>query len=144
MKVTIFGTGYVGLVTAGCLVQKNHDVICFDTDTGRTNELNEGNVPIFEPGLDELIAMGIDSGKLLFTSSSKEPLKDPDIIILCVGTPDDGTGATSLKAIESCAKIISEVSDHSVPVLIKSTVPVGTSVKIQNLIHKGLKERKLK
>ena len=143
MKVTIFGTGYVGLVTAGCLVQKNHEVICFDIDIGRIEKLNEGNVPIFEPGLNELIAKGIDSGKLLFTSSSKDPLKNPDIIILCVGTPDDGTGATSLKAIESCAKIISEVSDHSVPVLIKSTVPVGTSVKIQNLIHKGLKERKM-
>jgi UDPglucose 6-dehydrogenase len=143
MKVTIFGTGYVGLVTGGCLVQKNHEVICFDIDAGRIEKLNEGNVPIFEPGLNELIAKGIDSGKLLFTSSSKDPLKNPDIIILCVGTPDDGTGATSLKAIESCAKIISETSEHSVPVLIKSTVPVGTSVKIQNLIHKGLKERKM-
>lgn len=143
MKVTIFGTGYVGLVTGGCLVQKNHEVICFDIDEGRIEKLNKGNVPIFEPGLNELIAKGIDSGKLLFTSSSKDPLKDPDIIILCVGTPDDGTGATSLKAIESCAKIISEASDHSVPVLIKSTVPVGTSVKIQNLIHNGLKERKM-
>lgn len=143
MKVTIFGTGYVGLVTGGCLVQKNHEVICFDIDAGRIEKLNEGNVPIFEPGLNELIAKGIDSGKLLFTSSSKDSLKNPGIIILCVGTPDDGTGATSLKAIESCAKIISETSDHSVPVLIKSTVPVGTSVKIQNLIHKGLKERKM-
>ena len=143
MKVSIFGTGYVGLVTGGCLVQKNHEVICFDIDAGRIEKLNEGNVPIFEPGLNELIAKGIDSGKLLFTSSSKDPLKNPDIIILCVGTPDDGTGATCLKAIESCAKIISETLDHSVPVLIKSTVPVGTSVKIQNLIHKGLKERKM-
>ncbi len=143
MKVTIFGTGYVGLVTGGCLVQKNHEAICFDIDVGRVEKLNGGKVPIFEPGLNELISKGIDSGKLLFTSSAKDALKNPDIIILCVGTPDDGTGATSLKAIESCAKIISESLDHSLPVLIKSTVPVGTSVKIQNLIHKGLTERKM-
>tara|TARA_B100001057_G_scaffold485038_1_gene564136 strand:- start:672 stop:2009 length:1338 start_codon:yes stop_codon:yes gene_type:complete len=141
MKVTIFGTGYVGLVTAGCLVQKKHDVICFDIDVGRVETLNDGNVPIFEPGLNELIKKGIDSGKLLFTSSSKVSLENPDVIILCVGTPDDGTGATNLNAIESCAKTISATLDHSVPVLIKSTVPVGTSVKIQNLIQRGLEER---
>jgi UDPglucose 6-dehydrogenase len=143
MRVTIFGTGYVGLVTAGCLVQKKHEVTCFDIDISKIKKLNEGYVPIFEPGLDELITQGIDSGKLLFTSSSSDSLKNPDIIIICVGTPDDGSGATSLKAIESCAKIISETSEQSVPVLIKSTVPVGTSVKTQNLIHNGLKERKM-
>ena len=143
MKVTIFGTGYVGLVTAGCLVHKNHDVICYDTDIDRIKKINDGNVPIFEPGLDKLIAKGVDSGKLLFTSSSQESLINPDIIILCVGTPDDGTGATSLKAIESCAKTISEISNHSIAVLIKSTVPVGTSVKIQNLINKGIKARRV-
>jgi len=143
MKITIFGTGYVGLVTAGCLVHKNHEVICYDTDEDRIDDLHKGNVPIFEPGLDELIASGVNSGRLLFTSSFKEPLKNPDIIILCVGTPDDGTGATSLKAIESCAATIYEVSNFSVPVLIKSTVPVGTAVKIQNLINTGLKNRKI-
>ena len=143
MKITIFGTGYVGLVTAGCLVHKNHDVICYDTDIDRIKKINDGNVPIFEPGLDKLIAKGVDSGKLLFTSSSQESLINPDIIILCVGTPDDGTGATSLKAIESCAKTISEISNHSIAVLIKSTVPVGTSVKIQNLINKGIKARRV-
>ena len=143
MKITIFGTGYVGLVTAGCLAQKNHEVICYDTDIDRIKKLDNGLVPIFEPGLENLIAEGIGSGKLLFTSSPQEPLRSPDIIILCVGTPDDGTGATSLKAIESCAKTISDISNQSVPVLIKSTVPVGTSAKIQNLINKGLKERKL-
>ncbi len=143
MKITIFGTGYVGLVTAGCLAHLNHEVICYDTDINRIKKLDNGLVPIFEPGLDNLIAEGIGSGKLLFTSSPQEPLKSPDIIILCVGTPDNGTGETSLKAIESCAKTISELLNQSVPVLIKSTVPVGTSVKVQNLINKGLKKRKL-
>jgi len=144
MKISIFGTGYVGLVTAGCLANKNHNVICYDTDLDRINKLAKGFVPIFEPGLDNLIAEGIDSGKLVFTSSPEESLRNPDIVILCVGTPDNGTGATSLKAIESCAKTISELSNQSVPVLIKSTVPVGTSAKVQNLINKGLNERKLK
>lgn len=143
MKITIFGTGYVGLVTAGCLVHKNHDVICYDTDLERIKNLDKGSVPIFEPGLDDLIANGVDSGKLLFTSSAKDSLEDTDIIILCVGTPDDGTGATSLKAIEKCAKTISEILNQSVPVLIKSTVPVGTSSKIQSLINMGLKSRKI-
>lgn len=143
MRVTIFGIGYVGLVTAGCLVQKKHEVTCFDIDVDKIEKLNRGNVPIFEPDLDELITQGIESGNLLFTSSSSDSLKNPDIIILCVGTPDDGTGATSLKAIESCAEIISGTSEQGVPVLIKSTVPVGTSEKVQNLINDGLKDRKM-
>ena len=143
MNITIFGTGYVGLVTAGCLVQKSHDVICYDNNLEKIIQLNNGNVPIFEPGLDDLIEKGFKSGKLLFTSSSQEALQEAQIIILCVGTPDDGTGATNLKAIESCAKTISEISDHSIPILIKSTVPVGTCHKIQNLINKNLNNREV-
>ena len=143
MKISIFGTGYVGLVTAGCLANKNHNVICYDISIDIIKKLDDGIVPIFEPGLDDLIAQGVGSGKLVFTSSPEEPLKDPDIIILSVGTPDDGTGATSLQAIENCAKTISELSNQPVPVLLKSTVPVGTSAKVQNLINKGLNERKL-
>ena len=142
MKISIFGTGYVGLVTAGCLANKNHDVICYDISKDIIKKLDVGIIPIFEPGLDDLIAQGVGSGKLVFTSSPEESLTDPDIIILSVGTPDDGTGATSLQAIENCAKTISELSNQSVPVLIKSTVPVGTTAKIQNLINKGLNERK--
>lgn len=143
MKITIFGTGYVGLVTAGCLVNKGRNVICYDTDEDRIIKLNNGDVPIFEPGLDKLIADGIDSGKLLFTSSSEDALINPDIIIICVGTPDDGTGATNLDAVKACAKTISEKCEVSVPVLIKSTVPVGTTSKIQNIINQILKDRKV-
>ena len=143
MKITIFGTGYVGLVTAGCLVNKGRNVICYDTDEDRIIKLNNGNVPIFEPGLDKLLADGINSGKLLFTSSSEDALINPDIIIICVGTPDDGTGATNLDAVKACAKTISEKCEASVPVLIKSTVPVGTTSKIQNIINQILKDRKV-
>lgn len=141
MKITIFGTGYVGLVSAGCLAEKNHDIICYDNNIKKINKLVEGIVPIFEPGLDKLIADGINSSKLIFTSSAEVALQSPEIIILCVGTPDDGTGATNLKAIENCATTIAELSNHSVPVLIKSTVPVGTTSKIQNLIDKALNYR---
>ena len=144
MKVTIFGTGYVGLVTAGCLVQKNHEVTCYDNNIDKIAQLNEGDVPIFEPGLDKLIADGIDSEKLIFTSSSKTSLMSSEIIIICVGTPDDGSGATNLSAIENCAQTISKILKHSVPVLIKSTVPVGTSSKVQNIINKNLLARNLK
>ena len=143
MKVSIFGTGYVGLVTGGCLASKNHNVVCYDTDLDRVKKLVKGLVPIFEPGLDRLIIEGLSSGKLVFTSSPEDALRSPDTIIVCVGTPDIGTGATSLKAIENCAKTISELSTKSASVLIKSTVPVGTSLKVQNLINKGLNERNL-
>jgi len=144
MNVTIFGTGYVGLVTAGCLAQKNHEVICYDNNVDKISQLNERIVPIFEPGLDKLIADGIDSGKLLFTSSSETSLINSEVIIICVGTPDDGSGATNLSAIENCAQTISKILNHSVPVLIKSTVPVGTSSKVQNIINQTLIERNLK
>ena len=143
MKITIFGTGYVGLVTAACLASKKHNVICYDTDIDRINKINNGIVPIFEAGLDDLIAKGMASGKLIFASSPGKSLESPDIIVLCVGTPDDGTGATSLKAINSCANTISELLTHSVPVLIKSTIPVGTCAKIQRLINKVLQRRKI-
>jgi UDPglucose 6-dehydrogenase len=143
MKITIFGTGYVGLVTAGCLVQKGHEVLCYDNNSEKIIQLNKGNVPIFEPGLDDLIENGFKSGSLLFTSSSKNIVQGTDIIIVCVGTPDDGTGATNLEAIESCALTISELANHSVPILIKSTVPVGTCSKIQTLINNKLNDRRV-
>jgi UDPglucose 6-dehydrogenase len=143
MKITIFGTGYVGLVSAGCLVQKDHDVLCYDNNLDKIIQLNKGDIPIFEPGLDELIDNGFRSGRLLFTSSSDVAVKDADIIILCVGTPDDGTGATNLNAIESCALTISELATHNIPVLIKSTVPVGTCNRVQSLINNKLSDRQL-
>lgn len=144
MKITIFGTGYVGLVTAGCLAQKNHNVICYDIDSEKITQINKGNLPIFEPGLADLIEKGCNSGVLKFTNSPNEAIHQTEVIIVCVGTPDDGTGATNLTAIESCAKTIAEISDHSLAVLIKSTVPVGTCNKIQNLINKNLNNREVK
>ena len=141
MNISIFGTGYVGLVSAGCFASNNHNVVCYDTNPERIEILIKGNVPIYEPGLEGLIANGCSSGNLKFTSSPKESLENPDIVIVCVGTPDIGTGETSLKAIENCAKTVSKFSSHSFPVLIKSTVPVGTSAKVQNIINLGLKER---
>ena len=143
MKITIFGTGYVGLVTAGCLAQKNHNVICYDIDSEKITQIKKGNLPIFEPYLDDLIVKGINLGMLNFTNSPNEAIQQAEVIIICVGTPDDGTGATNLKAIENCAKTIAEISDHNLTILIKSTVPVGTCHKIQNLIDRNLNNREV-
>jgi UDPglucose 6-dehydrogenase len=141
MNITIFGTGYVGLVSAGCFASINHNVTCCDINSERIEILTKGQVPIYEPGLEDLIEKGYSSGNLTFTSFPKDSLENPDLVMICVGTPDIGTGETNMEAIENCAKTISKYSNHSFPVLIKSTVPVGTSSRVQKIINHGLIER---
>jgi UDPglucose 6-dehydrogenase len=141
MNISIFGTGYVGLVSAGCFASKNHNVICYDTNSERIESLIKGHIPIYEPGLEELLTKGFNSGKLKFTSSPKDSLINSDVVMICVGTPDIGSGETNLEAIENCAKTISKHSSHDLPILIKSTVPVGTCLKVQNIIKHDLLER---
>ena len=106
MKISVFGTGYVGLVTAACLVKADFSVSCFDIDKKRIDLLQKGVVPIFEPGLAELVSRGIEREGLSFTTSASDSLSNADAIIICVGTPDLGTGETNLDSILSAAEII--------------------------------------
>ena len=104
MNITIFGTGYVGLVSAGCFASINHNVTCCDINSERIEILTKGQLPIYEPGLEDLIEKGYSCGNLTFTSFPKDSLENPDLVMICVGTPDIGTGETNMEAIENCAK----------------------------------------
>ena len=144
MKISVFGTGYVGLVTAACLVKADFSVSCFDIDESRIDLLKKGVVPIFEPGLTDLVSSGLEKEGLSFTTVASKSLSDADAIIVCVGTPDLGTGETNLDSILSAAEIIGENLTEICPILIKSTVPVGTGSLFEQKIKSILVERGLK
>ena len=143
MRISIFGTGYVGLVTGACLAKVGLEVTCFDIDKERIKDLSKGIVPIFEPGLESLLLEGLEKKKISFTSNSNNSLVDSEAVIVCVGTPDSGTGETNLDAVMGAAKIIGEKVEKSIPVLIKSTVPVGTASKVEKEIRKIIKKKNI-
>lgn len=129
MKVTLFGLGYVGSVTATCLAARGHDVMGVDTDPGKVAVLASGKSPVVEPGLDELVAQVIGSGKLRATTSIAEGLKDSDLSLVCVGTPSGTGGATDLSYVRRViTEIGTQIANSTRPhtVVVRSTVPPGT------------------
>src|SRR3989338_8040663 len=111
MKIAIAGSGYVGLVTGTCLAELGNDVVCVDIDKEKINKLNKGQVPIYEPGLDELIKRNKKEGRLSFTTDLKDAVKKSDIIFICVGTPPKDNGEADLSHVEAAARTIAEVMD---------------------------------
>ena len=142
MKISMIGTGYVGLVTGTCLAEFGNKVICADTDEEKIQCLRDGKIPIFEPGLEEMIARNTKSDRLLFTASIKEAVESSDICFIAVGTPINEDGSANLQYVLSAAASIGKYMTHNMYVAIKSTVPVGTSKKIKAEIQKALDERK--
>ena len=142
MKITVFGTGYVGLVQAAVLSEIGHDVCCIDVDKKKINQLKKGIVPIYEPGLPALIKNNSQSGKIFFTSSAKKGVKFGEIQIIAVGTPQDEDGSADLTYVLNVAKTIARFMEDEKIIITKSTVPVGTSQKIKELISSELKLRK--
>ncbi|MBU4315326.1 UDP-glucose/GDP-mannose dehydrogenase family protein [Patescibacteria group bacterium] len=131
MKISIIGTGYVGLVTGACLASKGHRVICLDVDESKIESLKKGIVPIFEPGLEDLVRSGIESGFLSFTTD-KALVSDSQVVFLCVGTPAKEDGSADLSFVfQAVDDIAPHISDSCV-VVSKSTVPVGTSKNIHS------------
>lgn len=129
MKVTLFGLGYVGSVTATCLAARGHDVVGVDTDPGKVAVLASGKSPVVEPGLDELVTEVIAAGKLRATTSIAEGLADSDLSLVCVGTPSGAGGATDLSYVRKVvAEIGRQIADSTRPhtVVVRSTVPPGT------------------
>ena len=130
MRITMIGTGYVGLVTGTCFADSGNDVICLDTDKAKIEDLRAGKVPIFEPGLAELIARNADAGRLKFTSDYAEAVPDAQCVFICVGTPQDDQGRADLQYVRSaCYQMAPHLSDGTV-VVVKSTVPPGTNRKV--------------
>ncbi len=141
MKLTMVGTGYVGLVTGVCLANTGNDVICLDVDAEKIEKLRKNICPIYEPGLTELMEKNNASGRLTYTLDKHEAYRDADMIFICVGTPSDERGHTDLKYINSACDDIAEVlgglgpdQKHRV-VVIKSTVPVGTTFYVRDRIR---------
>lgn len=135
MKITITGTGYVGLVTGACLAEVGHQITCYDIDEEKISILKQGISPIYEPGLDNLLQKNINSQNLAFTSCPKEAYQDTDCIFIAVGTPSNEDGSANLTYIDKAAIEIAEQLQKSSTVVIKSTVPVGTNERIGRLIR---------
>ena len=141
MRVTIFGSGYVGLVTGACLADAGNHVVCVDVDQGKIDRLNRGEVPIHEPGLDEIIARNARAGRLEFTTDSKKAVAHGLFQLIAVGTPPDEDGSADLKYVLAVARTIGENLGGYAVVMTKSTVPVGTADKVKAEVAAALKAR---
>lgn len=134
MKITVIGAGYVGLVTAACLANLGNEVVCLDIDNKRISMLNKGKMPIYEPGLEELIGLNVKGKRLYFTIDAKNAVQHSDIIFIAVGTPSKETGETDLSQIFSVAKTIGKYMNDYKVIVDKSTVPVATADKVKDVI----------
>ena len=141
MHVTIFGTGYVGLVTGTCLAEVGHDVVCVDIDAAKVEGLSNGVVPIYEPGLAPMVKANHAAGRLRFTTDAASALAQGDILFIAVGTPPDEDGSADLQYVLKVADTIGQHLARPVVVVDKSTVPVGTADKVRTTIAKVLAAR---
>ena len=141
MKVTVHGGGYVGLVQATVLADAGHSVVCFDVDEKRVAGLRLGHLPIYEPGLADLLAQNTESSRLRFTTDPREAVQHGDVQIIAVGTPQDEDGSADLKHVLSVARTIGQLTTRSLLVAVKSTVPVGTGDTLETEINRCLAER---
>lgn len=136
MKITVIGSGYVGLVSGICFAKLGHDIICVDKDESKISKLKSGIIPIFEPGLKEMLDEVKADKKISFTLSLKEGLDDADVVFIAVGTPQGEDGKADLSYVLAAAKEIAELSNSYKLIVTKSTVPAGTGVKIKNVVSK--------
>ena len=137
MRVAMIGTGYVGLVSGACLSEFGHEVVCVDKDQGKVKALEAGQIPIFEPGLDEVVAANVKAGRLSFTSDLKVAVPGADAVFIAVGTPSRrGDGHADLTYVFAAAEEIATSLNGYAVVVTKSTVPVGTGRKVENIIRK--------
>lgn len=140
-RIAVVGIGYVGLVSAACLAEVGHDVICLDIDQKKIQGLNNGIVPIFEPGLEQLVLNNIAAGRLHFTSEYPTAIANTPVVILAVDTPTGSDGRCNLRNIERAAQSITEAMTGDMVIVIKSTVPVGTADRVGILVRDLLTQR---
>lgn len=141
MNIAIVGTGYVGLVSGACFAETGATVTCVDVDANKIEALQRGEIPIYEPGLDELVIKNIRAGRLRFTTSLSSVLNNQQIVFTAVGTPPDEDGSADLRYVLQVAKTIGENMEKYLVIVTKSTVPVGTSQKIHEVISAELHKR---
>jgi len=141
MRITIFGSGYVGLVTGACLADAGNQVLCVDIDQHKIDMLKAGEVPIHEPGLDALVQRNFDTGRLRFTTHAKEGVDHGQFQLIAVGTPPDEDGSADLRHVLAVAHTIGEYMNEYKVVITKSTVPVGTADKVREAVAASLRAR---
>lgn len=135
MRISVAGTGYVGLVTGVCLAEIGHQVTCVDIDEKKVDLLNDGVSPIYEPGLEDLIKKNVQAGRLSFTADSRTAYGESEIIFIAVGTPEKEDGSADLRYVEAAAVQIAEQIQNDVIIVVKSTVPVGTNEHILQIVN---------
>ncbi|URX62276.1 UDP-glucose/GDP-mannose dehydrogenase family protein [Luteibacter anthropi] len=141
MKVTIFGTGYVGLVTGTCLAEMGNHVVCVDVDAGKVERLKQGDIPIYEPGLEPMVVRNHGEGRLDFTTDAAHGIAHGDVVFIAVGTPPDEDGSADLQYVLAVAHTIGDHIDRYTVVVNKSTVPVGTADRVKSAIAGRLATR---
>ena len=141
MKIAIVGTGYVGLVSGACFAEMGIDVTCVDIDQAKIERLRAGDIPIYEPGLDELVLRNTHEGRLHFTTRLADCLDGVEAVFSAVGTPPDEDGSADLRYVLEVAREVGRHMQHYLVVVTKSTVPVGTAHKVEAAIREELSKR---
>jgi UDPglucose 6-dehydrogenase len=141
MKVAVVGTGYVGLVTGTCFAEVGIDVVCIDIDHKKIDGLKNGKMPIYEPGLEEMVIRNYEKGRLKFSTDLAESIQGCDVAFIAVGTPPDEDGSADLKHVLGVARSIGQNMNHYMVVVTKSTVPVGTAKKVDQALREELTKR---
>ena len=139
MQITMIGTGYVGLVSGACFADFGHRVTCVDKDAGKIERLHQNIMPIYEPGLDALVADNVAAGRLTFTTDTASAVADADVIFIAVGTPSRrGDGHADLSYVYAAAEEIAGAIDGFTAIVDKSTVPVGTGDEVERIIRREI------
>lgn len=141
MKITVIGTGYVGLVTGTCFAEMGNNVTCIDIDTSKIENLNKGIIPIYEPGLEAMVLHSVAKGNLHFSTRLADGLKQAEIVFIAVGTPMGEDGSADLQYVLSVAKQLGEEMNHPLIIVDKSTVPIGTADKVKASILDAQQKR---
>ena len=142
MHITIIGTGYVGLVTGACFAEMGHSVMCLDVDVAKIERLKKGEIPIYEPGLEELVKRNVLSHRLQFTTDYQKAISFGKVCFIAVPTPSQEDGSCNTKYVESVAQHIGEIMEEERIIVNKSTVPVGTAALVRKIIQNELMKRK--
>lgn len=141
MKIAIVGTGYVGLVTGTCFSEMGVDVTCVDVQESKVENLKKGIVPIYEPGLEDMVHRNYNAGRLKFITDLSSVLNDVEVVLSAVGTPPDEDGSADLKYVLEVARTIGKNMNRYILIVTKSTVPVGTANKVKVAVQKELNKR---
>ncbi|MFC1611002.1 nucleotide sugar dehydrogenase, partial [Myxococcota bacterium] len=142
MHITVVGTGYVGLVTGTCLADMGNDVWCHDVDNSKIAMLERGEMPIYEPGLAELVRRNLRDGRLRFTTNLTEAVRGAQVCFIAVGTPPDEDGSADRRHVLMAAASVVDAADGPLVIVVKSTVPVGTCDEVRAIVDERLTTRK--